>query len=318
LDTQSFTSAATAAADPTVFLTGRPPMGEYIQYIRSQTMDGEQADVSGLASQWRASRDRIAQLTVTEAGIADKPGTSPVPEELAPLADAVLQDPVTKQTFGLMPPSIQVVELDNLVVFQKTVNLTYATQLQSLLGDDAGPEDVFHFAMPIDGRYDPTPNAAPIGAGPAGPLLWGLVSPSMDFRVLQTTMLDPAQINGLNANGRPTHVIAVTVGYGANLLSAMRVGSRLLLHNGSHRAYALRAAGHTHAPMLIQEIPAGEEDELLRPEVQQQKDLYLSHRRPPLLRDYFDGDLRVVAGGRRTAKQVRVQIGYEEGPALGV
>ena len=24
-----------------------------------------------------------------------------------------------------------------------------------------------------------------------------------------------------------------------------------MIHNGSHRAYALRAAGHTHAPCLI-------------------------------------------------------------------
>jgi hypothetical protein len=65
--------------------------------------------------------------------------------------------------------------------------------------------------------------------------------------------------------------------------------------------------------MLIQNIPAGEEGELLPPVVQQQRDLYLTDPRPPLLRDYFDNDLHVVVNVPRQTRQIRVQFAYEEG-----
>lgn len=304
--------------DPTLFLSGRPPMGEFIQFLQTQTLEGAAADAGNLADQWRVARNRIDELTANEAGIADIPVASELPVSLGGLASALLNDPLTRQTFGVTPTSVEMVELDKLVVYQKMINLTYAGQLQSLVGDAPTEEALFQFALPMDGRYDPVPNAAPMSFGPHGALLWGAVSPSSDFRVLNTMLLDPTQISGLSVNGRPTHVFAVAVGYGSNLLSAIRIGSRLVLRNGSHRAYALRASGVSHAPMLVQDIPSNEESELLPPEVQQHRDLYLAHPRPPLLRDYFDAELHIVVSVPRKAKQVRVQVGYEEGPALGV
>jgi hypothetical protein len=293
-------------------------MGEFTQFMRTQTLGGASAEMAELADQWRASRDRLDQLTLAEAGIADQATTADLPEAMAELASGVLNDPVVRKTFGVAPTSVEMIELDKLVVYQKRINLTYADQLQSLRGDDSTDEELFDFALPMDGRYDPVPNVGPLSMGPHGPVLWAAVSPSADFRVLNTMMLDPAQISSMAVDGRPTHVFAVAIGYGSNLLSAIRVGSRLVLRNGSHRAYTLRASGTTHAPMLVQTIPANEESELLPPEVEQQRDLYLTHARPPLLRDYFDPELHVVVHVPRTAKQVRVQVGYEEGPALGV
>jgi hypothetical protein len=311
-------ATAQVQADPTVFLSGRPPMGEFIQFLQTQTLEGAAADAGRLADQWRVARDRIDELTASEAGIADTAVARELPEPLGELASALLNDPLTRQTFGVTPTSVEMVELDKLVVYQKMINLTYARQLQSMLGEVRTDEALFHFALPTDGRYDPVPNAAPMSFGPHGALLWGAVSPSNDFRVLNTMLVDPMQISGLSVNGRPTHVFAVAVGYGSNLLSAIRIGRRLVLRNGSHRAYALRAAGVSHAPILVQDIPANEESELLPPEVQQHRDLYLAHSRPPLLRDYFDAELHIVVSVPRKAKQVRVQVAYEEGPALGV
>ena len=316
--TEVVPGAAQAQVDPTVFLKGRPPMGEYIGFSKTQTIEGQSADMSQLADDWRSARDRIKALTLEQSGIADSDVISSLPETFDNLASAVLSDSVVRQTFGVTPTSIAMVELDKLVVYQKVINLTYAAQLQSLVAQQETDEELFHFALPLDGRYDPVPNVGPINMGPHGPLMWAAVSPSSDFRLLATTMLDPQQIQELNANGRPTQVFAVAVGYGSNLLSGLQVGSRVILRNGSHRAYALRAAGHTHAPMLIQQIPDGEAEELLPPEVKQQESLYTTHPRPPLLRDYFDTELHNVVHVPRNAKQVRVQVGYEEGPALGV
>ena len=40
--------------------------------------------------------------------------------------------------------------------------------------------------------------------------------------------------------------------------------------------------------------------------------LYLEHRRPPMLRDYFDPRLRKVVPARRRLRQVTVKFNVEE------
>jgi hypothetical protein len=293
-------------------------MGEFIGFLQNQTIEGSTAEVADLAGQWRAARDRVNELTLSEAGIADTATITPIPDLLEPLAAELLASPVTRQNFGVSPTKVGMVELDKLVVHQKLINLTYANQLQSLLTEAPTAAELFRFAMPTDGRYDPVPNVGPINIGPHGPLMWAAVSPSTDFRVLNTMMLNPEQISGMKVNGRATQVFAVAVGYGTNLLAGIRVAGRLILRNGSHRAYALRAAGQTHVPMLIQEIPDDERAELLPPEVKLDESLYIAHPRPPLVSDYFDDRLHIVVQVPRNAKQVRVQLAYEESQALGV
>ena len=77
--------------------------------------------------------------------------------------------------------------------------------------------------------------------------------------LLDATLLEPGQVTGLDAVGVPSKLVVLSVGYGSNYLSAISVGGRLVLHNGSHRAYALRAAGQTHAPCLVQHVSRHEE-----------------------------------------------------------
>jgi hypothetical protein len=155
-------------ADPTIFLMGRPTMNGSVAWLRTQTVEGKKTDVSELAGRWRTAHSKIVALGKTESMIADGISVTNLPESLAGLAKAVLEHPVTKQSFGLVPTSIKSVELGKLVVFQRNVNLTYASELQSALGSNATEEDVFHFALPIDGRYDPTTNVGQVGIGPNG------------------------------------------------------------------------------------------------------------------------------------------------------
>jgi hypothetical protein len=112
--------------------------------------------------------------------------------------------------------------------------------------------------------------------------------------------------------GAPKYFVVAAIGYGANFLSAVRIGNRLVLKNGSHRAYALRASGQTHAPVLIETATRPEEVELLLPQIAEQRELYLSAPRPQVVKDYFDERLRMPVYVPRTARQVRVQVGYEE------
>jgi hypothetical protein len=91
------------------------------------------------------------------------------------------------------------------------------------------------------------------------------------------------------------------------------LGGRLVLNNGFHRAYALRALGVTHAPCVVQRL-AGPEDleHVGRAAIRRDPDVYFGLARPPVLKDFFDPALcRTVVRARRT-RHVRVTVSVEE------
>ena len=71
----------------------------------------------------------------------------------------------------------------------------------------------------------------------------GLKSVSNDFRILGVDLLQPEQVRALTPRAS-RRIVAITVGYGIELPQrSLEIEGRLVLNNGSHRAYALRQAG---------------------------------------------------------------------------
>ncbi|MCZ7673842.1 MAG: hypothetical protein M5U34_45335 [Chloroflexi bacterium] len=107
--------------------------------------------------------------------------------------------------------------------------------------------------------------------------------------------------------------MGLVVGFGSNFLNAIAAEGRLVLNNGSHRAYALRASGITHVPCIIQQVSRREELLVIGSnELRQNPDLYLKAPRPPLLKDYFDPKLRKVFLVPRRNRQIKVSFGVEQ------
>jgi hypothetical protein len=306
---QAWQSTAQVPADEQVFLIGRPPLSEYLGFLTGQTVEGQGADTGALADQWRHAHDRIRELEQTETGWADGGVQSPVPASLEGLREHVLGDAIVQRTFAVVPIDVAMVELDRMVVFQKHVDVAYVRQLQQLLGTNPTPEEILSFCLPVDRRYDPPVQIARLAQN-----AWVLTSPSNDFRALEPVLLDPAQVPTLATTGAPTALVALVVGYGSNYLTAIDVEGRILLQNGSHRAYALRDAGHTHVPCLIQRASRREELEVIlggEHEVNRKPELFLEAARPPLLKDYFDPQLRMIVHVPRTVRQLRVAVNFE-------
>jgi hypothetical protein len=305
---QSLLAPVGAIADEQVFLIGRPPMSEFLGYIATQTVEGQSIPQGALANVWRSANDRILQLERDESGWADSPTVDLLTKELNALRDKVLADPIVQRTFAVVPFEIGIVELDRMVVYQKHINLTYVNELKQLLGATPTDEEAFAFCLPVDRRYDPQ-----VHVGRIGPNAWSFSSPSTDLRMLDFVLVDPSAISGLEMTGAAVAVAGVAVGYGSNYLSALRVENRLILNNGSHRAYTLRSLGVTHAPCLIQNITRPEELELIATvDVQERSELFLKHPRPPVLRDYFDDDLRMVVHVPRKNRQIRIAVQVEQ------
>ena len=287
-----------------MLLVGHPPAEEFLALVDAETLERRADDVMEL---WRRGNDHVLALTETEAGYADGIELGELPAELAPLAARALEDPVLRRGYDPASVSIAWVELDRLVVRQSHINLAYAEELRSELGDDPTPDRVFEFALPYDKRRDP-----PVDIEQVGDAAWVFTSRSNDFRILDATLLEPAQITGLDAVGVPTTIVALSVGYGSNYLSALAVEGRLVLLNGSHRAYALRAAGQTHAPCLIQRVSGPEELREIIGDGHQ-----VTAARPPLFKDYFDERLRLIVNAPTLVRQVRVgfDLSVEDLPA---
>jgi hypothetical protein len=303
----SNTSVLASASDPHVFLIGRPPIGELLAFIRTMAVDGQSVDMGALTSEWRAANDHVLKLEKDEAGASDNPPITPLAESLYPLAEALIADPVYQHAYRYVPTDVAVIDLNRVVVFQKFINLSYVDELKRRLGSTPSPTAVFRLALPLQ------PEQPQFQMMQNAQNMYTLMSNSTDLRFLEAQILQPRDVPSLDSAGRPVTILGLTVGYGSNFLNVLHVENRLVLGNGSHRAYALRDLGITEIPCLVQRVTRRDELELVASgDLASNPDRYLKSARPPMLRDYFDPALRKIVPVYRKNRVVRVQFGIEQ------
>jgi len=294
-------------ADDHVCLIGRPPIKDFLSFFSTKAEGGRGADSGALAAEWRAANDHVVALQRGEPAWADSPPVQPLPEGLRLLQERVMADPLFRRAFSLLPIAVGVVELDRLVVVQKTVNLAQVRRIKERLGPSPSAEEVFRLCLPVD--QEPTPYQVRQVPGRS----YVFLSESNDLRFLESAVFTSEQIQNYPAAGPVAGMVGLVVGYGPNHLNAILADGRLVLNNGSHRAYALRDLGLTHAPCVIQEVSRREELDLAGPAaLHRDPDLYLKAPRPPVLKDYFDPRLHKVVRLPSRLKHVRVSFTVEE------
>ena len=294
--------------DDYVYLIGRPTLQAFLSFVKNRSRNGRRADVGALTDEWRAAARHIAKLEKTEAGRADRPAIQPLPAHLKSLEEQFMRDPLVQNGFNNVPTEIGMVELDRLVVYQHHIDLSYVAKLKERLGPSPREEDIFRLCLPFD-RRDPQVKWARVHRD-----TYVFESPSNDLRFLGAMPLEPANITGCPPPGALAGVVGLAVGFGPNFLSVISAYDRLILHNGSHRAFALRELGVTHAPCVIQHIYSREELNVVAASaVTARPDVFVAQPRPPLLRDYFDPDLRKIIPVLRRLRQVTVKFQVDEG-----
>ena len=296
--------AAPSEQDEYLYLTGRPRLRDLIGFARSHALTPP--DEPALRETWQAAHERIRGLETDEAGVADDPPIQPLGPEYEPLLLELFKDPLVRDGFNTVPTDVALVELDRLVVYQKHIDLTHARRLGRALGTPDARQ-VFRTCLLHD-HDEP-------------PVKWSrvrhdrfvFVSPSNDLRFLGAVPLQREQLKDYPERGKFVGLVGIAVGLGSNFMNAIYAEQRLVLNNGSHRAFTLRRLGVTHVPCIIQHCASRDEvDAVAATEVRKNPDLYLKDPRPSMLKDYFDPQLHLVMPVYRRLRQVTVRFEIEE------
>jgi len=282
-------------------LLGQPPLEDHLAFVYDSVVDGATIDRAELVDDWRRANDYYHELEESEAGIADEVEVRKLDRALRTLAEEVTTDPRYRYTFDTFPTRFGMVELDRLVVFQTHITRQFSDTLQSRLGPKPDQETLFHFCLPPE-----VPDAA-VQIRQVGSGRYVFSSESTDFRAHPPALLRPDQVHDHNTFGPISGMVGLGVGFGSNFLTAISVDDRVLLHNGYHRAHALRALGITHAPCIIQTVTRRDELEVAAKRVvADDPRFYFGTPRPPLLKDFFDPKIRHEFKVHKTLKMIEV------------
>lgn len=290
-------------------IVGRYPFSSYQRFVRTKQVGGNLMDERTLAQDWREIQQHAADADGAEAGIAENPGLLPLPDEMIAIAQETRQQEAIEKTFGIRACQWWLVEIDRAIVFQASVDLRFVQDFKASLPRPLSHEDHIRISA---GNFITKPH---VTASQIAEDRYVFLSPSTDVRFLGANLIDPASIKGQQPRGYATHVVAVYFGSGTNCLSAVHVNNRLILVNGTHRAYSLRDLGFTHVACLVTHVTNDEEKALLLPpQVKHDEARYLIAKRPPLFKDYFNPMLRKVLPTVTTNTLLRLRLKHSKEP----
>lgn len=286
-----------------VWLLGQPHLEDYLDFYRKKVIGGDKVDPRALTARWRQANDLYYQLEQDEAGIADLIECKPLDKPLSSLAAELEMNAWFRSSFDNLPYSIELVELDKLVVSQIQVENGFSQAIAAQLGSKPTAEELFRFCLPLER------DLASVTIKRLSANRYQFSSPSSDFRAHDTVLLRNPNLSEIPIPGPAVALLGVSVGFGSNFLSAMRSGSRVLLQNGYHRAYALRSAGFTHAWSVVEHVTRKDELRLsATEEVLNDPEFYFAAKRPPILRDFFDPRIAEQVLAKRIDCLVEVEI----------
>jgi len=299
-----------------LWLLGQPPLWRLLEFLKDEVAEDARADRAALTDEWRAASDYYQELERREAGIANTGSHRGLDPGLERLAAEVRGHAQYRESFSTLPTEVGMVELDRLIVGQNHVTRTFVDQLMARIGPARDPEALFRVCLPLSAAKPPVQICR------VSSQRYVFRCTSGDLRYHETTVLHPEQIQRYHSFGAIAGIVGVVVGFGYDFMGAVRVGRRVLLTNGYHRACALRALGVTHAPCVIQTATGGDElRTAVRARVAEQPEFYFESARPPLLKDFFDPKIRKVLPIRNQVHLVEVTVDVKhltEDPILTV
>ncbi|MFO1269335.1 MAG: hypothetical protein U1F25_20950 [Rubrivivax sp.] len=286
-----------------LWLLGQPPLANLLDFVDSAVADPERFDRQALTAAWRRASAQYQALEVSQPGIANAGEHRPLDAALAPLADEVRAHPSFRLSFDTLPTTFAMVDLDHLIVDQQHVTHDFVDAITPRVGPRPDPRTLFRLCMPLEAP------AAPVQIQKVGSRRFTFRTRSLDLRFHAAALLDPQLAQAHASFGPVAGIVGLVVGFGCNFLNVVRVGKRVLLANGYHRAVALRAAGIRHVPCVMQEASSVDELQVIvKSRIADAAEFYFESARPPLLADFFDPRLSTLLPIRPRMRQIEVSF----------
>jgi hypothetical protein len=272
------------------------------KYLQNYATTDQAKLVPDIVRHWEHQQDRLRALEVRDGGVATATTIEGIPAKHTPLLDAYAAEEAFKQAFPEQGWAYGLVRLDNLVPLRKHVNLGYVDQLAGSYPASPSLEHLIQICL------SPTKHPEPLVHVESSPNVYEFQSPRSNLRFLGS-VVRPAKPDDLRvrSTGLPVVAVVAFVGFDTPTVSAMRIGSRLALVNGLHRAYALRSIGLGKIPVLIRGDHGGAG--MPSDQFEFSVDDVSAMLRPPLLRDFFDPGLSMTFLIKTQLKAVNV--GFE-------
>ena len=267
------------------FLLGPRQLEEWLDEVSALGLSGPVPGRSSLTDLWRIGQKEYARLALSEAGAANSAAIRPLPKSMSRHIAQLVDLEGVRRTFDTVPVAFGLVPLDALILSQYSMTQAVVDRIAAAHPAPISPKRLAELCLPL------TAPAADFRLAGRSDKEFTFVADAHDMRFLDAQVIEPVNVQQAPVMGHPKAVVALSVGFSANLLNAVRYNGRIALNNGHHRALALRAMGLTHVPCLIQ--PCGSMEDLQQAasnEIIQNADLYFEAPRPPLLRD-FDNPL---------------------------
>ena len=285
------------------YLLGPQHLQELLDQVASLGVTGGGFGREALAQRWHQAATVYEQLATREAGAADAAGVLPLPRAMARHIARLVELPGVRRTFDTVPVAFGMVELDKLVISQYSMTQAVVDRIIENHPLPLSPQRLAGLCLPLK------PPAANFRLAGQSGREFTFVADAHDMRFLDAQVLDPVDVRQADVMGHPQAVIALSVGFSANLLNGVRYNGRIAINNGHHRALALRQMGFTHVPCLIQ--PCTSVDDLGQAatrEICDNVDLYFHAPRPPLLRDFDNPKLTLSVKAPRLQRVVTLKV----------
>jgi hypothetical protein len=288
------------------YLMGAMQQAELTQTVRLLCLPSEVNRLSEVVNAWQAASARMTALATSEAGEPDKMDASSVPAKLNGRLREIAENPLFRATFSSLPYTFGVVEIDRLVAPQREVNLDYVKDLRAQVPGNT----VAHLLEFCIAAQSIPPEWKKLQTA-ANQIVF--TSKSFDLRFLGGFQkpLGLDDVVACHVGGQPTAVVPLLVGYGGAAVNVVKVGPRFVLFNGFHRVVAMRMAGITHIPAVIQEVA--------QPKIQfpasflnLSREYLLGEPRPVIVKDFFDDELIIELRVTPRRKMVKVTWSVEE------
>jgi hypothetical protein len=299
-------SAAARNRERILYMLGAATLRDLNTFLDQGSVDTPERKDS-IRAGWRTAAEHFQRVQLS----GDRPElieTSALPAPMLPVAEAARQTATFGNTFCNFPFTFEMAEVDRLVATQRRVNLDHADRIVP------PPEgDELWLARLCLDPHDrpPAVRCARTASG------YALASDHPGLSLLGLVDADPgaAAAAAWGVGGQLARAVIAMIGFPVATMSAIRVGRRLILSNGFHRAYRLRSLGVTMVPLLVMhsQYPELELPEML---ADSQVRYLTSAERPPLVKDFFDEAMvcEIVGPARTKSVQLTLQVTESQVP----